>query len=158
MLKRLELADPNSCMSRALTDEMTFVLLARDIAAPDTIRYWVRQRIANGKNSIDDPQITEALECALEMERQRAAREEAKLSELPPVCIPHFEKSQPTPITIEYVREHGKIVARRADNNWAVIQVAHDGTNADGTIGDFAERVPVGRYNRFAGTFTEPPV
>ncbi len=71
MLKRNELTDPRSCMSRARDDEMTFVLLARDVAAPVTIRMWVEARILCGKNKADDPQIVEALECAREMERQR---------------------------------------------------------------------------------------
>lgn len=71
MLKRKELTDPRSCMSRADDDEMTFVLLGRDLAAPDTIRFWVERRIALGKNKSDDPQIVEALECAAWMERHR---------------------------------------------------------------------------------------
>ena len=71
MLKRKELTDPRSCMSRADDDEMTFVLLGRDLAAPDTIRFWVERRIALGKNKADDPQIVEALECAAWMEQHR---------------------------------------------------------------------------------------
>lgn len=38
MIKSRELSDPNSCMSRAKDDEMTFVLLGRDAAAPQAIR------------------------------------------------------------------------------------------------------------------------
>ena len=34
MIKKKELSDPNSCMSKARDDEMTFVLLGRDAAAP----------------------------------------------------------------------------------------------------------------------------
>ena len=55
-------------MSRANDDEMTFVLLARDIAAPFAIRAWVSERIRLGKNFVDDLQIKEALDCALRME------------------------------------------------------------------------------------------
>jgi len=71
MIKSQELTDPNSCMTRAKDDEMTFVLLARDACAPDTIRYWVQHRIRLGKNQVDDPQIKEALACAKTMENQR---------------------------------------------------------------------------------------
>lgn len=71
MIKRLELTDPNSCMSRARDDEMTFVLLGRDAAAPETIRFWVRKRIEMGKNEPGDPQIVEALACADRMWQDR---------------------------------------------------------------------------------------
>ena len=72
MIKREELTNPKSCMSRARDDEMTFVLLARDAAAPEAIRAWVRRRIVLCKNAWDDPQIREALDCADKMEQQRA--------------------------------------------------------------------------------------
>jgi hypothetical protein len=68
MLKRDELTNPASCMSRAREDEMTFVLLGRDAAAPDTIRFWTRERIRVGKNQPGDAQIIEALRCAEAME------------------------------------------------------------------------------------------
>jgi len=56
------LTNPNSCMSKARDDEMTFVLLARDAAAPFAIRAWCVERIRLGKNSgWDDPQIAEAM-------------------------------------------------------------------------------------------------
>ena len=71
MIKREELTNPSSCMSRAKDDEMTFVLLSRDACAPDTIRAWVGFRVAMGKNTYDDPQIQEALQCAEKMEQQR---------------------------------------------------------------------------------------
>lgn len=69
MIKREELTNPNSCLGRARIDEMLFVLLARDVAAPSTIRHWVQERIARGKNTQDDAQIKEALYCAEYMER-----------------------------------------------------------------------------------------
>ena len=72
MRKRDELTDPSACMVRAKDDEMTFVLLGRDVAAPDTIRAWVAYRIKHKKNTGTDPQILEALECAAVMERERA--------------------------------------------------------------------------------------
>lgn len=71
MIKREELTNPHSCMSRAKDGEMTFVLLSRDIVAPDAIRYWAEQRIARGKNQRGDAQISEAFECARRMEHQR---------------------------------------------------------------------------------------
>jgi len=71
MRKQDELSNPQSCMSRARDDEMTFVLLARDAAAPFAIRAWADKRIHLGKNKLDDPQIIEALQCAEEMEKQR---------------------------------------------------------------------------------------
>ena len=41
MKKTDELADPTSCLNKARDDERLFVLLARDPAAPVTIRAWV---------------------------------------------------------------------------------------------------------------------
>jgi hypothetical protein len=75
VIKKEELSNPDSCMSRAKDDEMTFVLLARDAAAPSTIRVWCEHRIGLGKNVWNDPQILEALKCADEMERQRGSTE-----------------------------------------------------------------------------------
>ena len=71
MRKRDELSNPDSCMNRAKDDEMTFVLLGRDAAAPAAIRAWVGFRVKLGKNNFNDPQITEALECARKMEAER---------------------------------------------------------------------------------------
>lgn len=69
MRKRDELADPNSCLNRAKDDEMIFVLIGRDVAAPRAIRAWVSERIRLGKNSEHDAQVQEALDCANSMER-----------------------------------------------------------------------------------------
>lgn len=74
MIKSKELSDPNSCMNRAADDEPTFVLLARDQAAPSAIRAWVACRVSLGKNSMSDPQITEALVCADAMESYRKVK------------------------------------------------------------------------------------
>jgi len=74
MIKREELTNPASCMSRASNNEMTFVLLARDAAAPVAIRAWVAERIRIGKNTINDEQIKEALHCAGYMDQQRRDR------------------------------------------------------------------------------------
>jgi hypothetical protein len=71
-----ELTNPDSCLNRAGDNEMLFVLLARDAAAPYVIEEWCRIRITMGKNkSIGDPQILGALECARQMRQQQ---EEAK--------------------------------------------------------------------------------
>jgi hypothetical protein len=71
MLKTDELK--HGCMARALDEEMTFVLLARDAAAPAAIRAWCEERIRIGRNRENDHQIIEARLCANEMERQRDA-------------------------------------------------------------------------------------
>lgn len=71
MIKANEVANPQSCLSRAKHHEWIFVLLARDAAAPETIRFWCRERIRLGKNGPDDEQIMEAMRCASLMEEQR---------------------------------------------------------------------------------------
>lgn len=70
MRKEEELSHPTSCMSKAHPNEMTFVLLGRDIVAPKVIREWCRLRCLHGKNKPHDAQITEALACADTMERE----------------------------------------------------------------------------------------
>jgi hypothetical protein len=70
--KRDELSDPTSCMNRAHEDEMTFVLLGRDVCAPAVIRIWAELRVSKGKNRRDDNQILEALAVANLIEYQQA--------------------------------------------------------------------------------------
>lgn len=72
MRKRDELTKV-SCTTTAFDDEMVFVLLARDPAAPVAIRSWVDERLRLGKNVDTDRQITEAIECARTMDIERAA-------------------------------------------------------------------------------------
>jgi len=72
VIKREELSNPASCMNRAHEDEMTFVLLGRDAAAPHAIRAWVAERIRLGKNKLHDGQIQEAMLCARRMEQTTA--------------------------------------------------------------------------------------
>ena len=55
MIKATEKADGRSCWNRAENNEMVFVLLGRDVAAPEAIRAWIRERIKLGKNKPDDP-------------------------------------------------------------------------------------------------------
>lgn len=69
MRKERELIE--GCMAKAGPEEMTFVLLGRDPAAPMAILDWVRHRIAIGKNQPDDSQIIEALQCAETMMKER---------------------------------------------------------------------------------------
>jgi hypothetical protein len=73
MKKTDELHHPQSCLNRAHDDEWLFVLLGRDAAAPDTVRFWATRRLEMGKNTIEDPQITEALAWADRVEREHAA-------------------------------------------------------------------------------------
>jgi hypothetical protein len=58
-------------MNRAKDDEMMFVLLGRDPAAPAAIRAWAVERIRLDKNYESNLQISEALNCAYRMERER---------------------------------------------------------------------------------------
>ena len=71
MIKRDEIEHPESCFSKARDNERLFVLLARDAAAPVAIRAWVAERLRLGKNTPDDAQIREAIECAARMEIER---------------------------------------------------------------------------------------
>lgn len=70
MRKKDELSREHTCMQHAHPEEMVFVLLSRDAAAPVAIRAWVAERLRLGKNVEGDPQITEALECAKVMETE----------------------------------------------------------------------------------------
>ena len=65
-------SDPKCCLGKAHEDEMIFVLLGRDVAAPSVIRFWAFERIRLGKNTADDPQIKEALQCTNAMELERS--------------------------------------------------------------------------------------
>lgn len=60
---------PNDCYDRAEPDEPMFVLLARDKAAPETVRSWVRLRRKMGK--ADWRVDGEAIRCADAMEAWR---------------------------------------------------------------------------------------
>lgn len=71
MIKREELANPDSCMNRASEDEMTFVVLGRDAAAPATLRFWIQERIRLGRNQPGDTQLVEAESSAATMDLNR---------------------------------------------------------------------------------------
>jgi len=66
-----ELQDPKSCLNKAGGYEIIFVLRAKDSCAPDTIRDWIRRRLASGKNIETDAQMIEANACADMMEHER---------------------------------------------------------------------------------------
>ena len=69
MIKRDELTDSASCLNKASDDEMIFVLLGRDKAAPAAIRAWIAERISLGMNFYNDQKLTEAEKYAQAMER-----------------------------------------------------------------------------------------
>ena len=70
MRKKDELSKDHTCMRHAHPNEMVFVLLSRDSAAPVAIRAWVAERLRLGKNVDTDEQIVEALACARTMESE----------------------------------------------------------------------------------------
>ena len=70
MRKKDELSRADSYMGHAHPNEMVFVLLGRDVAAPATIRAWATERVRLGKNVDTDEQIVEALACAATMEKE----------------------------------------------------------------------------------------
>lgn len=70
MRKRDELDLSDSCLNRAKDDEMIFVLLGRDPAAPAAIRAWIAERIRLGKNTAGDAQLRDAARCIEQMQLQ----------------------------------------------------------------------------------------
>lgn len=65
----------DSCWNKAGENELVFVILARDLAAPAAIRAWCKERIRLGKNEPMDAQIQEALDLAEKMPTDRLIRE-----------------------------------------------------------------------------------
>ena len=91
MRKRDELREgARTCMNSARDDEMVFVLLGRDAAAPAAILAWIDKRIELGLNVETDPKIVEARACAETMyyervgDRANAARVNAEPSDYLP--------------------------------------------------------------------------
>lgn len=72
------------CYANAAPDEEMFVLLGRDVAAPEAIRLWCNLRVANGLNQWEDKQIVEAMECARRMltAQEREGRKAPQLQTL----------------------------------------------------------------------------
>lgn len=66
MLKCIELRDPKSCLNKAESSEVVFVLRAKDPLAAQTIRLWAA--MADGVH--EGWKIAEALRCAKSMETQ----------------------------------------------------------------------------------------
>jgi len=98
MRKQNEVKCETSCFNKAKEDEMLFVLLGRDSAAPATISFWIAERIRQGKNKHSDPQIIEAMECAIVMESQN------KIHQLQIAGIPTIQSRQKR----KYVRRSKK--------------------------------------------------
>jgi len=73
MRKRFEMIVANSCLNRANPDELIFVFLGRDQAAPAAIRAWIAERLRLGLNQPGDPKLASADECARIMEVERTA-------------------------------------------------------------------------------------
>lgn len=71
MEKALELSVPTSCLNKAKDNELLFVLLERDKAAPAAIRMWIRERLRRGMNLTTDSQIVEARACLRRMEESQ---------------------------------------------------------------------------------------
>jgi hypothetical protein len=64
MRKKDELSKADSCMNRAHPQEMAFVLLSRDAAAPVAIRAWIAERLRLGKD------VGDAIEALATMEAE----------------------------------------------------------------------------------------
>jgi hypothetical protein len=98
MRKKDELSLEHTCMQHAHPEEMVFVLLGRDPAAPIAIRRWATERILLGKNGYYDTQIVEAMECAATMEHEGRKWVDAPIKR-PPGCQCHLEEGDsPCPV------------------------------------------------------------
>jgi hypothetical protein len=62
--KKDELSDPNSCFNKAGDDDMLFILLGKDHAAPAAVLAWIEERVRIERNLPDDPKLTEARQWA----------------------------------------------------------------------------------------------
>lgn len=99
MRKSLELSDPNSCLHKARADELLFVLLERDAAAPDTIREWIRKRIELGLNVSTDDKIVEARQWIAQVEQAlgvTAVTDDAYGEWMTNIENPHLATSHPS--------------------------------------------------------------
>jgi len=112
MIKKMEQADGQSCWNKAHEEEMVFVLLERDLAAPYAIREWAKKRIELGKNTTDDHQIKEALGAALFMERRDKSAE----------LLPNEAKRH----TWEYVHMSDGRRVKRCSLCWCAYEFGYD--------------------------------
>lgn len=69
--KRQELSDPNSTLNKAAEDEELFILRAKDIFAPNTVRYWAL--LLENTKLPRQAKIKEARDCAIRMEAWQEA-------------------------------------------------------------------------------------
>ena len=127
MRKKYELlGNFHSCMNKAHPEEMVFVLLSRDAAAPAAIRAWVDERLRIGKNAKTDSQIIEALECAktMELEFRKWANH--------PLHYPHGMGEESRRLH----REYNKLVEaqRNGAKNGAEVVKLTDEANAKGIL------------------------
>ena len=76
MIKARELDHPQSCLNKAAEDEPLFVLRAKDLSAPETIRFWVESRKRLRLNAYYDDQLNEALSIAGQMETWQRKQKE----------------------------------------------------------------------------------
>lgn len=60
MRKLDELILPDSCFNKAADDDLLFVLIQKDPAAPATIRFWIEERIRLGLNAQGDAKLASA--------------------------------------------------------------------------------------------------
>lgn len=102
MRKKDELTKSHTCMQSAHPEEMVFVLLGRDPAAPVAIRAWIEERLRLGKNELTDAQIMEALACAETMEQEGRKWVDAKhWNHLSGVLIEPLMWSVPAVVLVE---------------------------------------------------------
>lgn len=96
MLKRDEIANPDSCLNRAAADEPVFVLRANDPTAPAIVRAWVNAYAyrKKGLKAMDSAEIgkhNEALQIAQAMEnykRSQGTRDRAEKRGPPSITDP----------------------------------------------------------------------
>lgn len=60
MLKREELANPNSCINKAADDEPVFVLRGNDPVAASIVRQWVNEYVSRKQDMNTDGILTHA--------------------------------------------------------------------------------------------------
>ena len=76
MRKCDELTDPESCLNKAEDDELLFVLLERDPAAPAAITKWAQERIRLGLNKPGDPKLLSAAKWIEDAQQRKTTQED----------------------------------------------------------------------------------
>jgi hypothetical protein len=109
-LKRVEMTNPDSCLSKADLDEPVFVLRAHDRLAADTIRHWAGlRRMQRGPS---DAKAIEALECANQMDAWRE-NELSKLFDDNADAIVAVGGKRPTPEPVEDEIEYDVLITNK---------------------------------------------